>query len=78
MLPSLAAAQAQNVVIATVGSVSYAAQGAIDWPLALLVGVPVAVGVVIGWKIARTIPTRPLKLLLVVVLFAVAAYLMLR
>lgn len=75
LLPALAAAQAQSVVIASVGTVGYALQGAIDWPLALLVGIPEAVGVIIGWRIAHVIPTRLLKIALVVVLLALAPYL---
>lgn len=75
LLPALASAQAQSIVIAAVGSVGYALHGAIDWPLAVLVGIPEAVGVVIGWKIAHAIPTRWLKIALVVVLLALAPYL---
>lgn len=78
LLPALAAAQAQSVVIASVGSIGYATLGAIDWPLALLVGVPEVVGVVIGWRIALSVPTRGLTYALVVVLLVLAPYLMLR
>nr|WP_274636033.1 sulfite exporter TauE/SafE family protein [Microbacterium bovistercoris] len=75
LLPALAAAQAQSIVIASVGSVGYAMQGAVDWPLALLVGIPEALGVVIGWRIAHAIPTRRLKVALVAALLALAPYL---
>jgi uncharacterized membrane protein YfcA len=75
VLESLASAQAQSVVIAGVGTVGYLASGAIDWPLAVLVGVPELAGVLIGWKIAHKLPTRTLKYLLVCVLFALAPYL---
>lgn len=74
-LPALAAAQAQSVVIASVGTVGYLAQGTIDWPLAALVGVPELCGVLIGWKLARTLPTHRLKQALVVALIALAPYL---
>ncbi|WP_028921680.1 sulfite exporter TauE/SafE family protein [Pseudonocardia acaciae] len=75
VLESLASAQAQSVVIAGVGTLGYLAQGAIDWPLAALVGIPELAGVLLGWKIARSLPTRRLKLALVVTLFALAPYL---
>lgn len=78
LLPALAAAQAQSVVIASIGSIGYAAQGTIDWPLAVLVGVPEVIGVVIGWKVAQGVPTRGLKLVLVAVLLALAPYLALQ
>lgn len=78
LLPALAASQAQSVVIALVGSVGYASLGAIDWPLALLVGIPEVIGVVIGWRIAHSVPTRGLTYALAVVLLALAPYLMLR
>lgn len=75
LLPALAAAQAQSVVIATVGTVGYLAQGAISWPLAALVGIPELCGVLIGWKIAHALPTRTLTYALVGALFVVAPYL---
>lgn len=75
VLAALAAAQAQSVVIATVGTAGYLAQGAIDWPLAALVGVPELCGVVIGWKLARALPARFLKRALVVALLVLAPYL---
>ena len=75
VLPALAAAQAQSVVIATVGTTGYVLQGAVDWPLALLVGVPELAGVLIGWKLARVLPTRRLTCALIVSLLALAPYL---
>jgi uncharacterized membrane protein YfcA len=78
LLPALATAQAQSVVIASIGSIGYAAHGAIDWPLAVVTGVPEAIGVVVGWRIAHAIPTKWLKIALVVVLLALAPYLALR
>nr|WP_276520766.1 sulfite exporter TauE/SafE family protein [Tomitella gaofuii] len=75
VLESLAAAQVQSIVIAALGSVGYAAQGAIDWPLALLVGVPELAGVFLGWRIAHAIPTHALKRALIVALLALAPYL---
>ncbi|MGW4428108.1 sulfite exporter TauE/SafE family protein [Streptomyces tendae] len=75
VLESLAAAQAQSVVIAGVGTLGYVAQGAVDWPLAMLVGVPELAGVLLGWRIAHALPARQLKFALVATLFALAPYL---
>jgi uncharacterized protein len=78
LLPALAAAQAQSVVIAGVGSIGYLAAHAVNWPLAILVGVPELAGVLLGWKIAHALPSRLLKNALIVTLFALAPYLALR
>jgi uncharacterized membrane protein YfcA len=78
VLEALAAAQAQSVVIATVGTIGYLAQGSIDWPVAVLIGVPELAGVLIGWRIARALPTRILRNGMVVALFALAPYLAFR
>ncbi|MBB5069601.1 hypothetical protein BJ969_002689 [Saccharopolyspora gloriosae] len=75
VLEALAAAQAQSVVIAGVGTLGYLAHGAIDWPLAALVGIPELAGVLLGWKIAHALPTRSLKFALIITLFALAPYL---
>jgi uncharacterized membrane protein YfcA len=75
VLESLASAQAQSIVIAGVGTLGYLAHGAIDWPLAALVGIPELAGVLIGWKIAHALPTRTLKNVLVITLLALAPYL---
>jgi uncharacterized membrane protein YfcA len=40
VLESLASAQAQSIVIATVGTLGYLAHGTIDWPLTALVASP--------------------------------------
>lgn len=74
VLPALAAAQAQSVVIAAAGTAGYVAAGAVDWPLAALVGVPELAGVLAGWLIARTVPAAALKGALVVSLLALAPY----
>ncbi|MEV6793081.1 sulfite exporter TauE/SafE family protein [Streptomyces sp. NPDC051320] len=76
-LESLASAQAQSIVIAGVGTLGYLVHGAIDWPLAALVGIPELAGVLLGWQIAHALPTRSLKKLLIVTLFALAPYLVL-
>ncbi|HEY9294148.1 MAG TPA: sulfite exporter TauE/SafE family protein [Microlunatus sp.] len=77
MLQALAAAQVQSVIIATVGTIGYLLRGSIDWTLAAVVGVPELAGVLIGWRIARALPTRVLRYTLVVAMFAIAPYLML-
>jgi uncharacterized membrane protein YfcA len=77
MLASLAAAQAQSIVVAGTGTATYLAQGAISWPLALLTGVPEMVGVWIGWRIAHAVPTRPLKFALAATLIALGPVLLL-
>ncbi|HEX5406561.1 MAG TPA: sulfite exporter TauE/SafE family protein [Pseudonocardiaceae bacterium] len=75
VLEALAAAQASSIVIATVGTIGYALHGSIDWPLALLVGVPEVAGVALGWKIANALPARKLAVALVVTLLVLAPYL---
>lgn len=75
VLDSLASAQAQSIIIASVGTLGYLASGAIDWPLAALVGIPQVAGVLLGWKLAHSLPTRNLRYALIVVLFALAPYL---
>jgi uncharacterized membrane protein YfcA len=77
VLESLASAQAQSIVIATVGTLGYLAHGAIDWPLAAVIGLPELAGVLLGWKIAHSLPTRTLKHAMIVTLLALAPYLIL-
>lgn len=78
LLSALAAAQVQSVVIAGVGTLGYLAAGAVDWPLAVLVGVPELAGVLLGWRIARALPTRALRYALIAGLLGLAPYLALR
>jgi uncharacterized membrane protein YfcA len=75
VLDALGAAQVQSIVIASVGTVGYGAQGAIDWPLAVVVGVPELAGVLIGWRIAHAVPTHRLRLALAAALICLAPYL---
>lgn len=74
VLPALAAAQAQSVVIAAAGTAGYVAAGAVDWRLAALLGVPELAGVLAGWVIARAVPAAALKGALVVCLLVLAPY----
>ncbi|UYM06871.1 sulfite exporter TauE/SafE family protein [Solicola gregarius] len=78
VLPALAAAQAQSVVIASVGTVGYVAHGSVDWAIAALVGVPELAGVLIGWRIAHALPERRLKYALAGALLVLAPYLALQ
>lgn len=75
VLRALAAAQAQSVVIASVGTAGYALHGAIDWRLAALVGVPELAGVLAGWRIAHAVPARRLTFALAATLLLLAPYL---
>jgi hypothetical protein len=75
VLPALAAAQAQSVVIAGIGTAGYLLHGAIDWSMAALVGIPELAGVLIGWRIAHAVPARQLKYALAAILVALAPYL---
>ncbi|MZD04299.1 TSUP family transporter [Streptomyces sp. SID5785] len=75
VLSALAAAQAQSVVVAAVGSIAYVGQGAVDWGLAAVVGVPELAGVLVGWRIAHALPARRLTRALVVCLLVLAPYL---
>lgn len=78
MLTALAAAQAQSVVIAGVGTIGYTVQGDVSWSLAVLVGVPQLAGVVIGWRLAQALPADRLRVALAGVLILVGPYLILR
>jgi uncharacterized membrane protein YfcA len=78
MLTALAAAQAQSIVIAGVGTIGYASQGNVDWSLALLVGIPELAGVVVGWRLARALPADRLRIALAGALLVVGPYLIVR
>lgn len=78
LLAALAAAQAQSVVVAGTGTIGYALAGTIDWPVAAFIVVPQVAGVLIGWKIAHSVPTRGLGYALGGILIALAPYLALR
>jgi uncharacterized membrane protein YfcA len=78
MLTALAAAQAQSVVIAGVGTIGYAIQGDVSWSLAVVVGVPQLAGVVIGWRLARALPADRLRVALAGALILLGPYLIVR
>jgi len=75
VLEALAAAQAQSIIIASIGTLGYALHGSIDWSLVPVIGVPELAGVLLGWKIAQSLPSRTLKGALVATLLALAPYL---
>ncbi|MFC7621893.1 sulfite exporter TauE/SafE family protein [Microlunatus sp. GCM10028923] len=75
ILESLAAAQVQSVIISGVGTIGYLAQGAVDWWLALIIGLPELAGVLIGWRIAHALPTKVLRYALVIMMLGIAPYL---
>ncbi len=75
ILPAVAAAQVQSLMISSVGTLGYAAQRTIDWPLAVFVGIPEISGVMLGWKIAHRVSSDRLGYALATVLFCLAPYL---
>lgn len=75
VLSALAAAQAQSIVIASVGTAGYLLHGSIDWTLVAVVGLPELVGVLLGWLVARKVPAGRLKYVLAATLLALAPYL---
>jgi hypothetical protein len=78
VLPALAAAQVRAVVVSGVGTLGYLSHGAIDWPLALMVGIPELCGVLIGWRVARSAPPRRLKQIMIAALLAAACTVVIR
>lgn len=75
ILEALAAAQVQSVIISGVGTIGYLAQGAVDWRLALIIGIPELIGVLIGWRIAHALPTKVLRYALVIMMVGLTPYL---
>lgn len=75
MLFAVAAAQAQSVLLSGFATLGYLAQGAVVWPLAFLLVVPLLAGAVVGWRIAHRIDPRRLRIALGLVLLGVGPYL---
>ncbi|PAP75531.1 sulfite exporter TauE/SafE family protein [Rubrivirga marina] len=75
MLTAVAMAQVQSVAIAGFATLGYVVRGTVDWPLALLIGVPLVIGTVIGWRLAQKTPTERLTTLLATVLLVIGVYL---
>ncbi|MFD1514026.1 sulfite exporter TauE/SafE family protein [Halomarina rubra] len=60
LLLAVGIAQVQSVFIALFTTVGYVTQGAVSWPLALVVGVPELLGVVAGWYVAQSVDSERL------------------
>lgn len=74
MLLAVALAQVQSVFLAAGATAGYVAQGAVSWPLVVLVGVPELVGVVAGWRLAQHADPTRLKRGLAVLLVVLGPY----
>lgn len=72
MLRAVAVAQVQSIFLALFATAGYAAVGAVDVTMAVLVGVPQLVGVLAGWRLAHRVSAHRLRLVLAGVLVAVA------
>ena len=75
MLYAVAIAQVQSIFIAFFAASGYFVQGQISMILAIMIALPLAGGVVLGWKIAHLIEPAKLKLVLALVLIIIAPYL---
>lgn len=75
MLHAVAVAQVQSVFIAGFASVGYLLQGTVSYSLVGVVGVPLVVGVLLGWQVARRVEPARLKGTLGGVLLIVGPYL---
>lgn len=75
MLYAIAIAQVQSIFIAVFAALGYVAQGTVSAPLVALVGIPLVIGVVVGWRVAHRIDPRRLKVALGGVLLLVGPYL---
>ncbi|QLK26562.1 sulfite exporter TauE/SafE family protein [Natrinema zhouii] len=75
MLFAVAVAQVQSIFIATFAASGYFLQGNVLVPLAVVIGTPLLLGVVVGWRVAHAIDPEKLKVALGVVLLGVGPYL---
>ncbi|MFC4542342.1 sulfite exporter TauE/SafE family protein [Halosolutus amylolyticus] len=75
MLLAVAVAQVQSIFIATFAASGYYLQGNVLLPLAVVIGSPLLLGVVVGWKVAHVVDPDRLKVALGVVLLGVGPYL---
>jgi uncharacterized membrane protein YfcA len=75
MLLAVAIAQIQSVFISSFAVLGYLSKDAVSLSLAAIVGIPLFVGVIVGWLVAHRIDPRRLKALLAIVLLIVAPYL---
>jgi uncharacterized membrane protein YfcA len=75
IVSAVAVAQAQSLPIAVFATAGYMARDAVQWSWVAAVGVPLLLGVVTGWKVARHVEPRTLKLLLGGALLGIGPYL---
>jgi uncharacterized membrane protein YfcA len=75
IVSAVAIAQAQSLPIAAFATAGYVARDAVQWSWVAAVGLPLLLGVVTGWRVARHVEPRALKLLLGCVLLAIGPYL---
>ena len=68
MLGAVAVAQVQSIFIAVFATTGYLAQGSVIPSLAVVVGTPLLLGVVVGWRVAHLIDPERLKVALGVAL----------
>lgn len=76
LLPAVAAAQVQSIFIAGPATAAYLLDGAVSVPLVAVITVPELVGIIVGWRIARRVEPKTLKIALGGVLVVLGAYLM--
>lgn len=75
MLLALAVAQVQAIFISGFATTGYLVQDAVSTTYALIVGIPLVLGAVVGWLIAHRVDPVRLKTALGVVLIVVGPYL---
>ena len=75
MLLAVAVAQVQSIFIASVAAGGYLYHDSVSVAFAILVGVPLLGGVLIGWQIAHRVDPTRLTILLGIVLIMIGPYL---
>ena len=78
MVFAVAVAQVQSIFVAGFATAGYVVRDAVSWPLALVIGVPELVGVVVGWKVAQSVDADRLTRALAVLMLVLGPYLALR
>lgn len=76
MLVGVALAQVQSIFIAAFATIGFAIHGAIDWLLVVQLGIPLLIGTVAGWYLARRVNPDRLQLGLAICLLALGGYLL--
>ncbi len=74
MLLAVGVAQAQSIFVAGFATVGYVVRGAVDWSLAVAIGVPELVGVVVGWRVAQSVDSDHLTRVLAVLMLLLGPY----